>query len=97
MSGSIYANQKVFFHTFTTNNWIHIAITFNIKKRGTYLFVNSKYEEVVIWIKAIQVKFSDFNIGSTSTTNFFKGKIADLRFWTTMRTSEELLDNMYVF
>ncbi len=83
-----------------TNEWIHIALTYNSTSGESVLYVNGK--EQGSRVKSI----GDINLGRSGTGGFcigrsyaderyLAGEISEVRIWNKVRTIEEIVNNPY--
>lgn len=88
--------------TLPAEEWIHVAITFDISTETCKMYYNGD-EVANTKIKGTTLGASiyntpeDFRIGAIegggSVTQFFRGKIAEVRAWTDIRTETEIREN----
>lgn len=83
-----------------TNEWIHVALTYDASNREMKVYVNGKVQSEGIknaGIISLGKNGKDgFYIGrSYQDERFFAGEIAECRIWNRVRTKEEIADNPY--
>lgn len=85
------------------NAWTHVALTMSLSSVQGNLYVNGEATSCTqVNVGTIPVVFSDSNtpveigsiIGASGRTDYWSGKIDEVRIWNTVRTNAEIKDNM---
>ncbi len=79
------------------NQWQHVAATFKVEKKGAKLFVNGKIVRELKPKKAGTKTDLPVHLGSVANSpdGFFKGKMAEVRLWSRVRTPEEIRSHLH--
>lgn len=87
---------------YTDGEWVHIAITADVSAgaNGIIVYVNGVSQSLTILGNdgtSIYNSNSPFVIGSElGGSNYFDGRIQEVRVWNDIRTAREIRENMYV-
>lgn len=78
------------------DEWIHLAGTMDMSAGTGVVYVNGVvYATVSSGTATSLIQAGDLAIGNfTSNTQYFDGKIADVRLWSVVRTATQIRDNM---
>lgn len=78
------------------NQWVHIAATLDMSGATGTMYINGTLvPSLTTGAQTALVQGGDLQIGNfTSATQYFDGKIADVRVWSTVRTATQIRDNM---
>ena len=83
-------------HTLSTDTWTHVAVARDASAANAEFFVNGSSigSGTAGTITSNNNNTNDFRVGANDTpTNFFDGKIDELRFWDVLRTGTEINNN----
>ncbi|OMJ94256.1 hypothetical protein SteCoe_2595 [Stentor coeruleus] len=80
-------------HNFTSNinQWVHVAWVYQSNNKAI-LYVNNT-SKTVSWTNS--TPSTSLYLGGSNLSSRFKGRISDLRMWTSERSSYNLLANLY--
>ena len=77
-----------------TNKWYHVAVTYDLSETKQTLYLDGI--KLLENVGAISAADGILVLGrNNSGSNYFNGKVDDLRFWSSCRTQTEIQDNMY--
>lgn len=79
------------------NRWVHLAANYNLSADTGAIYIDGVLVPSFFDTHSLAaiVQAGDLMIGNrTSETEYFDGKIADVRIWSAVRTATEIRDNM---
>ena len=89
-----YPNYAGSTSTISSSNWHHIAITINDAANETKFYINGVLINTAS--KGLGTGLSAFHLGGTAAnSNYFGGKLKDVRIWNVVRTASEISDNAF--
>lgn len=84
-------------YSFSTGTWYHIAYVYTASTGTVEFFVNGSSQGTATNASATSIfnGTADFNIGAfnNGTSEYFDGKIDEVRVWNTARTATQISDN----
>ncbi len=91
------SNQSINSYDFRRGAWVHLAVTMSENSTCSF-YLNGKLvgttaNGALPLTSGDQVSFGQ-TFDGTGTSNFFKGAIDEVRFWSTVRTQSEIQANM---
>ncbi|HRD57536.1 MAG TPA: choice-of-anchor D domain-containing protein [Ferruginibacter sp.] len=84
-------NQAVDVTVLDTNQWYHVAVSYNASSQQMKLYLNGNPVLTVASVPAYVE--SNLKIGSYNGANFFWGRIDQIRAWNVVRTDAEILNS----
>lgn len=97
------ANVKrgISYQSVPLNKWVHVAATLDLSGSTSTIYLNGKLiasQFTTIGTITTITQTSDLAIGraGNSSTEYFDGKIADVRLWNAIRTGTQIRDNMNI-
>ena len=79
-----------------SGQWVHVAVSRNTETGYIYLYINGEMVMRTYQVSDAITAINPIAIGSDwrAGAHYFKGTVADLRFWSDTRTQQEIVDNM---
>jgi len=80
------------------SKWVHIAATLDMSGGvGTIYLDGVEVPSVPSSAASTLTQAGNLEVGSFAGSNFFDGKLADVRVWSDIRDADEIRDNMYAY
>ena len=78
------------------NKWVHIAFTVNMSATDVKIYIDGKLVDSTYGNGASTVitQGGDLSLGSFAASELLDGKLAEVRLWNTIRSLQEIRDNM---
>ena len=78
------------------NRWVHVAATLNMSANSATMYINGVSIDVdsSTGVGTSITQAGDLQVGAWNGTNFFDGKISDVRVWGDIRNEAEIRANM---